>query len=34
RTPAEAGMRLLWEPKAPRRIEKVQQKIWSELSRT
>ncbi len=34
RTPAEAGMRLLWEPKAPRRIEKAQQKIWRELSRT
>jgi hypothetical protein len=31
RTPEEAGMRLLWEPKAPRHEEKTQQRIWKEI---
>ncbi|WP_052172724.1 HNH endonuclease [Nocardia sp. BMG111209] len=32
RTPEEAGMRLLWEPKAPNHIEKKQRRIWKNLS--
>ena len=32
RTPEEAGMRLLWEPKAPRHAEKAQRRIWKELA--
>lgn len=32
RTPAEAGMRLLWEPKPPRDVEKTQRRIWRELA--
>ena len=34
RTPEEAGMRLLWEPRAPRHEQKTQQRIWKELART
>ncbi|MCX4092652.1 HNH endonuclease [Nocardia sp. alder85J] len=34
RTPEEAGMRLLWEPKAPNEIEKKQRRIWKHLSAT
>ena len=33
RTPEEAGMRLLWEPRAPRHEQKTQQRIWKELAR-
>ncbi|OUS92989.1 HNH endonuclease [Rhodococcus sp. NCIMB 12038] len=32
RTPEEAGMPLLWEPKAPRHIEKAQRQIWRNLA--
>lgn len=32
RTPEEAGMRLLWEPKAPRDMERKQRQIWKELA--
>jgi 5-methylcytosine-specific restriction endonuclease McrA len=32
RTPEEAGMRLLWEPKAPNHMEKRQQRIWKQLA--
>jgi 5-methylcytosine-specific restriction endonuclease McrA len=32
RTPAEAGMRLLWEPKPPRHVEKTQRRIWKSLA--
>lgn len=32
RTPEEAGMRLLWEPKAPRDTERRQRQIWKELA--
>ncbi|NUS44100.1 MAG: HNH endonuclease [Mycobacteriaceae bacterium] len=32
RTPEEAGMRLLWEPRAPRHREKQQRRIWKELA--
>ncbi|QZS57566.1 HNH endonuclease [Rhodococcus opacus] len=32
RTPEEAGMPLLWEPKAPRHIEKAQRQIWRDLA--
>lgn len=32
RTPQEAGMRLLWEPKAPNDREKKQRQIWKELA--
>ncbi|WP_024804688.1 HNH endonuclease [Nocardia sp. BMG51109] len=34
RTPAEAGLRLLWEPKAPNDIEKTQRRIWKDLAAT
>lgn len=32
RTPEEAGMRLLWEPKAPNDMQKRQRQIWKELA--
>lgn len=32
RTPEEAGMRLLWEPKAPNHLEKRQRQIWKQLA--
>lgn len=32
RTPQEAGMTLLWEPKVPNHIEKAQQRIWRRLA--
>ncbi|TQC50714.1 HNH endonuclease [Rhodococcus sp. WS4] len=32
RTPEEAGMPLLWEPRAPRPIEKAQRRIWRDLA--
>ncbi|RDI55777.1 HNH endonuclease [Nocardia mexicana] len=34
RTPEEAGMRLLWEPKAPNEMEKRQRRIWKDLAAT
>lgn len=34
RTPEEAGMRLLWEPKAPNHLQKTQRRIWKQLSTT
>ncbi|WSY61828.1 HNH endonuclease [Nocardia sp. NBC_00881] len=34
RTPAEAGMRLLWEPKAPNHRAKQQRRIWKQLAAT
>jgi len=34
RTPAEAGMRLLWEPKAPNEIARTQRRIWKDLAAT
>jgi 5-methylcytosine-specific restriction endonuclease McrA len=34
RTPAEAGLRLLWEPKAPGDLEKTQRRIWKDLAAT
>ncbi|GAA4471212.1 HNH endonuclease [Rhodococcus olei] len=32
RTPEEAGMTLLWEPKVPGHIDKAQQRIWRRLA--
>ncbi len=32
RTPEEAGMRLLWEPKAPNDMERRQRQIWKDLA--
>ncbi|WP_280263956.1 HNH endonuclease [Nocardia wallacei] len=32
RTPEEAGMRLLWEPKAPNDMDKRQRRIWKDLA--
>ncbi|CRK49486.1 conserved hypothetical protein [Rhodococcus sp. RD6.2] len=32
RTPQEAGMALLWEPKVPNHIEKAQHRIWRRLA--
>lgn len=32
RTPEEAGMRLLWEPKAPNPLAKHQRRIWQQLA--
>ncbi|MCP9619328.1 HNH endonuclease [Nocardia otitidiscaviarum] len=32
RTPEEAGMRLLWEPRAPQDMAKKQRRIWKELA--
>lgn len=32
RTPEEAGMRLLWEPKAPNDIARRQRQIWKDLA--
>jgi 5-methylcytosine-specific restriction endonuclease McrA len=32
RTPAEAGMRLLWEPKAPNDMARTQRRIWKSLT--
>ncbi len=34
RTPAEAGMRLLWEPRAPRDMVRAQRQIWKSLATT
>lgn len=34
RTPEEAGMRLLWVPKAPDHRAKQQRQIWKQLART
>ena len=34
RTPEEAGMRLLWEPKAPDHMAERQQRIWKQLATT
>lgn len=34
RTPEEAGMRLLWQPKAPDPLAKRQRRIWRELATT
>lgn len=34
RTPEEAGMRLLWEPKAPDPLAKRQRHIWKQLAAT
>ncbi|WP_433602801.1 HNH endonuclease [Nocardia sp. CA-135953] len=34
RTPEEAGMRLLWQPKAPDHLAKRQQRIWKQLAAT
>ncbi|MGV9679850.1 HNH endonuclease [Nocardia sp. NPDC003482] len=34
RTPEEAGMRLLWEPKAPDELARRQRRIWKDLSAT
>ncbi|MFI1914034.1 HNH endonuclease [Nocardia sp. NPDC020380] len=34
RTPEEAGMRLLWEPRAPKDREKTQRRIWKDLATT
>ncbi|BCK56461.1 HNH endonuclease [Nocardia wallacei] len=34
RTPEEAGMRLLWEPRAPHELAKRQRRIWKDLSAT
>ncbi|MBB5917195.1 5-methylcytosine-specific restriction endonuclease McrA [Nocardia transvalensis] len=34
RTPEEAGMRLLWEPKAPNDMDKRQRRIWKALTAT
>ncbi|MFI9508375.1 HNH endonuclease [Nocardia sp. NPDC052566] len=34
RTPEEAGMRLLWQPKAPNDREKTQRRIWKQLAAT
>lgn len=32
RTPAEAGLRLRWEPKAPNHIAAAQRKVWKQLT--
>ncbi|ONM49687.1 HNH endonuclease [Nocardia donostiensis] len=32
RTPEEAGMRLLWEPKAPNPLAKKQRQVWKQLA--
>lgn len=32
RTPEEAGMRLLWEPKAPDPLAKKQRRVWKQLA--
>ncbi|MCU1645385.1 MAG: hypothetical protein JWN03_5660 [Nocardia sp.] len=32
RTPEEAGMRLLWEPKAPNELQKRQRQLWKDLA--
>jgi 5-methylcytosine-specific restriction endonuclease McrA len=34
RTPEEAGMRLLWEPKAPNAMARTQRRIWKDLAAT
>jgi 5-methylcytosine-specific restriction endonuclease McrA len=34
RTPEEAAMRLLWEPKSPNHLEKRQRQIWKQLAGT
>lgn len=34
RTPEEAGMRLLWQPKAPDHLAKRQRRIWKQLATT
>ncbi|MEV0339313.1 HNH endonuclease [Nocardia sp. NPDC050713] len=34
RTPEEAGMRLLWQPKAPDPLAKRQRQIWKQLAST
>ena len=34
RTPAEAGMRLLWEPKAPDEMARAQRQVWKSLATT
>ncbi|MCM6772211.1 HNH endonuclease [Nocardia sp. CDC159] len=34
RTPEEAGMRLLWEPKAPDELAARQRRIWKDLAAT
>ncbi|SUA43677.1 HNH endonuclease [Nocardia africana] len=34
RTPDEAGMRLLWEPKAPTDLQRRQRRIWKDLVAT
>lgn len=34
RTPEEAGMRLLWEPKAPNDMQRRQRRIWRTLAGT
>ncbi|WP_405163622.1 HNH endonuclease [Nocardia sp. NBC_01499] len=34
RTPEEAGMRLLWQPKAPNHQVKQQRRIWKQLATT
>lgn len=34
RTPEEAGMRLLWEPKAPDEMARAQRRIWKDLAAT
>ncbi|RMI32212.1 HNH endonuclease [Nocardia stercoris] len=34
RTPEEAGMRLLWEPKAPDEMAKRQRQVWKDLAAT
>ncbi|WP_216894077.1 HNH endonuclease [Nocardia alni] len=32
RTPEEAGMRLLWEPKAPTDMARAQRRVWKDLT--
>lgn len=34
RTPEEAGMRLLWQPKAPAHLARSQRRIWKQLAAT
>ena len=34
RTPTEAGMRLLWEPKAPTDLARAQRQVWKSLATT
>ncbi|WP_328395343.1 HNH endonuclease [Nocardia sp. NBC_00416] len=34
RTPDEAGMRLLWEPRAPDPLARVQRRVWRQLAAT